>query len=185
MADRVPTVSVRGKPRSLTGMWRPVAITTPLDVSAARPRVRRARRSRRCVDAFTSCAERATCELCMLGRSRVDAPPGNVTRRDHLGELGSQQAGSVSEAARRRRSRRSAPREPGKRPEQRRLLRRAVFPTKTDGSGTAEVEDGPATGFDEPITCASLSRRGVLRPTVDRLRTSALRCRAQKSARTP
>src|SRR5919201_913112 len=33
----------------------------------------------------------------------------------------------------------------------------AISPTTPVGSGTVKLKYGPATGFDEPITCASLS----------------------------
>ena len=109
--------------------------------------------------AFTSmCDGEPRRELVAEAGEQVDRAAGNVARRERLGEL---DRGERARLGRERDDRVPADergREPRDEPEERRLSG-ATIPTTPVGSGTVKLKYGPATGFDEPSTCASLSAK--------------------------
>ena len=109
-----------------------------------------------------------------MAREHVDGPRGNVRGRDRLGELDRRERLRLGRddddgvpADERRRDPATSPSSGGS--------SGARTPTTPVGSGTVKLKYGPATGFAEPSTCASLSAQPAYQTTRSIARSTSAR----------
>ena len=180
-ADRVPDrLQLQEGARSPTGSARCCARTTRLTFSAAstssaadvvvgagdvdRVHVHVRREHRR--------------ELGAVAGEQVDDAAGQVGGRDRLGELERGQRRASPRRRRRRCCRRRSPARCARRAPRAPARSGATTATTPVGSGTVKLKYGPATGFEPPSTCGSLSAQPAYQTTRSIARSTSRRPRA-------
>ena len=202
LADRVPDgLQLEERPRSPTGSGSPAR--RGRRASRSRPPRARARRASPSAPvrsiAFTSMCEASHgASSARWPVRRLTTPPGTSRRRQHLGELDRGQRPRLRGERDDGVAARRAPARCARRARAAAARRARSRPTTPVGSGTVKLKYGPATGFDEPSTCASLSaqpayqtKRSIDALDLARARSTARRTRpcappsSRRSGRAP